>query len=410
MPIVNRLLVDEGVAFTNGYVVNPVCCPSRASILTGTYSHSTGVYTNRPPNGGFAGFDDESTLATWLHDAGYRTGMFGKYFNGYRQTTYVPPGWDRWFATYHGGAYYDYVAVSDGEIQRFGSDRSSYGTTVLQNEAVSFIEETDPSTPVFVYWATHAPHEPATPERRDRDEFESLRRWRPRSYDEADADDKPSYVQRLPRIDADAAAEIDAFRSRQIQSLQSVDRAVQGLVATLRETGRLENTLIVFTSDNGMLWGEHRWHSKSVPYEEAIAVPFVVRFDAVIDEPRTDDSLVLNIDLAPTFTAAAAAEAPPMEGRSLLSLIRGDRSSWRSAFLVEHVGERSHGAPTFCAVHTDRHVLVRYDTGEEELYDLARDPGQLVNRAGWDRYRAVRRELLASLRRLCDPAPPGYSI
>jgi arylsulfatase A-like enzyme len=410
MPIVRRLLVDEGVAFTNGYVVNPVCCPSRASILTGTYSHSTGVYTNRPPDGGFAGFDDESTLATWLQGAGYRTGLFGKYFNGYRQTTYVPPGWDRWFATYHGGAYYDYVAVSDGEIQRFGSDRSSYGTTVLRDQAVSFIEETDPSTPVFVYWATHAPHEPATPEWQDRDEFESLREWRPRSYDESDAADKPSYVRGLPRIDADAAAQIDAFRSRQIQSLQSVDRAVQGIVAALRETDRLENTLIVFTSDNGMLWGEHRWHRKSVPYEEAIAVPFVVRFDAVIDEPRTDDGLVLNIDLAPTFVAAAGADAPSMEGRSLFPLIRGDRSPWRRAFLIEHIGEGPNGAPTFCAVHTDRYVLVRYQTREEELYDLARDPRQLENRVDQARYRTVRRDLLASLRRLCDPAPPGYTI
>jgi arylsulfatase A-like enzyme len=410
MPIVRRLLVRRGIAFTNGYVVNPVCCPSRASILTGSYSHSTGVYTNRRPHGGFFGFDDESTLATWLDDAGYRTGLFGKYFNGYRHTTYVPPGWDRWFATYHGGAYLDYNAVSDGVVQRFGSDPASYGTTVLRDRAVSFIQETDPSTPVFVYWATHAPHEPATPEAVDADDFASLGSWRPRSYDESDATDKPAYVQGLPRIDADRAAEIDAFRTRQIQSLQSVDRAVRAIVAALRETGRLEDTLIVFTSDNGMLWGEHRWHRKSVPYEEAIAVPFVVRFDAMIDEPRVDDHLVLNIDLAPTFVAAAGADAPPMEGSSLLPLLRRADPRWRSAFLIEHVGEGPNGAPTFCAVHTDRYVLVRYQTHEEELYDLVRDPRQLVNRASWARYRSVRRELRASLRESCDPAPPGYSI
>jgi arylsulfatase A-like enzyme len=410
MPIVRRLLVRPGIVFSNGYVVNPVCCPSRASILTGTYSHSTGVYTNRRPNGGYFGFDDESTLATWLHDAGYRTGLFGKYFNGYRHTTYVPPGWDRWFATYHGGAYYDYRAIADGVAQRFGSDPASYGTTVLRDRAVSFIEETAASTPVFVYWATHAPHEPATPEKQDADDFAPLRRWRPGSYDEAATADKPSYVQELPRIDARKAAEIDDFRLRQIRSLQSVDRAVRGIVAALRESGRLENTLIVFTSDNGMLWGEHRWHRKSVPYEEAIAVPFVVRFDAAIDEHRVDDHLVLNIDLAPTFVAAAGADAPPMEGSSLLPLLRRDEPPWRSTFLIEHVGEGPNGAPTFCAAHTERYVFVRYQTREEELYDLARDPRQMVNRADWGRYRSVRRSLLGSLRELCDPAPPGYSI
>jgi arylsulfatase A-like enzyme len=410
MPIVRRLLVRRGIMFTNGYVVNPVCCPSRASILTGTYSHSTGVYTNRRPHGGFFGFDDDSTLATWLQAAGYRTGMFGKYFNGYRHTTYVAPGWDRWFATYGGGAYYDYVAVDDGEVRRFGSDPADYGTSVLRDRAVSFIERTDPATPLFVYWATHAPHEPATPERADMDAFGSLRGWRPASYDERDAADKPGYVQGLPRIDARQAAETDAFRTRQIQSLQAVDRAVGAMVEALANAGRLENTIIVFTSDNGMLWGEHRWHRKSVPYEEAIAVPFVVRYDAMITEPRTDDHLVLNIDLAPTFAAAAAAEAPRTEGRSFLRLLRRDDPRWRSAFLIEHVGEGPSGAPTFCAVHTERYVLVRYQTHEEELYDLARDPSQLDNRAGWPGYRAARHDLRASLRRLCDPPPPGYTV
>jgi arylsulfatase A-like enzyme len=410
MPIVRQLLVDEGIVFTNGYVVNPVCCPSRASILTGNYSHTTGVYTNRRPDGGFFRFDDESTLATWLQDAGYRTGLFGKYFNGYRNTTYVPPGWDRWFATYRQSAYLDYTAVSDGVAEEFGSDAASYGPTVLRDQAVSFIEETDPTTPVFVYWATHIPHEPATPAARDADAFSSLESWRPPSFDESDVTDKPAYVRGLPRIDTDRTAEIDDFRIRQIQSLQSVDRAVEGIVTALRDTGRLENTLIVFTSDNGMLWGEHRWDTKSVPYEEAIAVPFVVRFDAMLDEGRVDDHLVLNIDLAPTFVAAAGADAPEMEGRSLLPLLRRADPGWRTTFLIEHVGASSTGAPTFCAAHTDRYVLIRYVTGEEELYDLVRDPGQLVNRAGWGRYRAVRRGLLASLRELCDPAPPGYSI
>lgn len=411
MPIVRRLLVRHGVTFANGYVVNPVCCPSRTSILTGLYSHSTGVYTNRRPYGGFHGFHgDDSTIATWLQAAGYRTGLFGKYLNQYGRDPYVPPGWDRWFATHRNGGYYDYEAISDATVREYDSDAASYGTTVLREQAVSFIRRTDPSTPIFVYWAPHAPHEPATPHPADRDAFSSLPAWRPRSYDEADVGDKPAYVSRLPKLDPVAAEEIDRFRQRQLESLQAVDRSVRTIVQALRETDRLHDTMIVFMSDNGMLWGEHRLHGKSVPYEEAVGVPMVVRYDALLTEPREDEHLVLNIDLAPTFAALGGADAPEMEGRSLLPILRGPDPRWRGEFLIEHIGEGVRAAPTFCAVHTDRYVLVRYATGEEELYDLARDPFQLANRNESERYLGVRESLRSKLRRLCDPTPPGFAF
>jgi arylsulfatase A-like enzyme len=410
LPIVRRLLVRHGVTFTDGYVVNPVCCPSRTSILTGLYSHSTGVFTNHRPDGGFHAFTgDDSTVATWLQAAGYRTGLFGKYLNQYGREPYVPPGWDRWFATHRNGGYFDYEAISDIAVREYGSDPASYGTTVLRDEAVTFIEETDPDTPLFLYWAPHAPHEPAIPQRGDRGSFASLPPWRPTSYDEANVEDKPDYVADLPSIDAGRAAEIDRFRQRQIESLQAVDRSVRAIVRALRESDRLHDTMIVFLSDNGMLWGEHRLHGKSVPYEEAIAVPFVVRYDALLSEPRRDDHLVLNIDLAPTFAALAGAEAPAMEGRSLLPLMGDERSDWRTAFLVEHVGGGAGVAPTLCAIHTTRYVLIRYATGEEELYDLARDPFEIANRDGLPSYARIQGALQTRLRGLCDPAPPGFS-
>lgn len=411
MPIVRRVIGQRGITFSNAYVPNPVCCPSRTSILTGTYSHTTGVYTNRWPNGGFRRFDDSSTIATWLHDAGYRTALFGKYLNQYRRTTYLPPGWDRWFATYGGqGSYYDYTAVSDGRMLTFESDLSDYGQTVLRRGAVSFIRSTPSSQPLFLYWATHAPHWPAIPHPMDRDAFAALDAWRPSSFDEVNVSDKPAWVRRLPRIDARTSAEISEYRLRQIRSLQAVDRAVGDIVEALDETGRLENTLIVFMSDNGMSWGEHRWHRKSVAYEEAIHVPMLVRFDAMIDEPRGDDSLALNIDLAPTFAAVAGVEAAGAEGRSLLPLLRSpDPTNWRDAFLIEHLGEGANASPTFCGIHTERYVLVRYATGEEELYDLLRDPRQLTNRDGRGRWRPLQDRLRADLQELCQPAPPGFS-
>ena len=412
MPNVQRLLVQQGVLFTNGYVVNPVCCPSRASSLTGNYSHTTRVYTNRAgqPFGGFAAFDDDSTIATWLNDAGYRTALFGKYLNGY-EDRYVPPGWDRWFATYGGGAYFDYSAVSDGSELHFGSDPADYGTTVLRREAVSFIRDTDSTQPFFLLWATHGPHEPATPERRDRDAFSSLSRWRPRSYDEAHVGDKPMHIRARSRLDRSSRLSIDRFRIDQLQALQSVDRAVARLVEALDDADLLQDTLIVFTSDNGMMWGEHRLDGKGEIYEESISVPFVVRYDALLDQARRDDHLVLNIDLAPTFANAAGIDAPDTEGHSLLPLLRSGSTAWREAFLVEHLGRHGgHAAPTFCAVHTERYVLVRYDTHEEELYDLVRDPHQMMNVDDMRSYDERRRELRAKLRTLCDPRPPGFSF
>jgi arylsulfatase A-like enzyme len=411
MPNVQRLLVDQGIRFSNGYVVNPLCCPSRASILTGAYSHTTGVYTNDPDmHGGFPAFRDGSTIATWLQAAGYRTSLFGKYLNGYGVTTYVPPGWDRWFATFRNGAYFDYAAVADGDPMQFGQDPADYGTTVLRDRAVSFIRGTEESQPLFMYFAPHAPHEPAIPERRDRDAFISESPRQSISFDERDTSDKPANVRRLARIDAQTRREIDEFRLDQIRSLQSVDRSVAAVVDALEDTGRLENTMIVFTSDNGMFWGEHRLRGKSQVYEEAIGVPFVVRYDAMIETPRVDRSLVVNIDLAPTFAELAGVGAPGAEGRSLLPRLRSSSSPWRDAFLVEHMAKGSFGAPTFCAIHTDRFVLVRYSTGEEELYDLVRDAHQMENVAGSARYEEQRGSLRGRLRMLCDPLPPGFSF
>jgi arylsulfatase A-like enzyme len=411
MPNVQRLLVDQGIRFSNGYVVNPLCCPSRSSILTGAYSHTTGVYTNDPDmHGGFPAFRDGSTIATWLQAAGYRTSLFGKYLNGYGVTTYVPPGWDDWFSTFKDGGYYDYAAVADGDAMRFGHDPADYGTTVLRDRAVSFIRSTEPSQPLFMYFAPHAPHEPAIPERRDRDAFVSESPRRTISYDERDVSDKPDHVRKLGRIDAETRRDIDEFRLSQIQTLQSVDRSVAVLIDTLEDTGRLENTMIVFTSDNGMFWGEHRLRGKSQVYEEAIGVPFVVRYDTLIENSRTDESLALNIDLAPTFAELAGVSAPGAEGRSLLPRLRSPSASWRDAFLVEHMAKGSYGAPTFCAIHTDRYVLVRYATGEEELYDLVRDPQQMENVATSPRYVEERQSLRTGLRRLCDPLPPGFAF
>jgi arylsulfatase A-like enzyme len=175
-------------------VVDSLCCPSRTSILTGNYSHTTGIYSNTYPYGGFGGFtvrgEDRSTIATWLQSAGYRTALVGKYLNQYSPSwtdgSYVPPGWDEWAAIYphEGGSYYGYRISRNGILRSYGHARADYSTDVPTHAAVRFIRST--TSPFFLYYAPSAPHLPATPAPRDRSAFSHLKPWRPPGYDERD--------------------------------------------------------------------------------------------------------------------------------------------------------------------------------------------------------------------------------
>jgi N-acetylglucosamine-6-sulfatase len=411
MPTVQRELVGRGVTFTNSFAVNPLCCPSRASILTGRYSHSTGVYGNQPPHGGVTAFDDSSTIATWLGAVGYRTAYIGKYLNGYAEN-YVPFGWNRWIG--YDGGFFNYVVNGDGLAFAFGAEPDDYSTDVFTREAVAFVETA--SDPFFLVFAPYAPHGPATPAPRHVDAFANARPWRPPSYNEDDTADKPAWVRgHAPLSDADQTF-ADDFRRRQLASLLAVDEAVKGLIDALAASGRLANTMIVFASDNGLTWGEHRLHNrKTSAYEESIRIPLVVRYDALLSDARTDSRLVTNIDLAPTFAELGATVAPEAEGKSLVPLLAsqpGVPLRWRRGFLIEHLQGRGGAAaevPTYCAVRGRRYKYVVYSTREEELYDLARDPYELVNRAGDTALRKRLFSLRAQVKVRCDPPPPGFT-
>jgi N-acetylglucosamine-6-sulfatase len=421
MPAVQEELVRHGVVFANAFVSNSLCCPSRASILTGRYSRSTRVYRNDPPFGGWDTFsrrgEESATIATHLHAAGYRTALVGKYLNGYggvfvrgRGATYVPPGWDRWVGMSALG-YYDYTLTIDGSLVRHGALERDYSTDVLARHAVAFIRST--RGPFFLYFAPFAPHAPTTPARRHAGSLSLLPRWRPPSFNEADVSDKPAYIRRLSPLGAAARARIDRFRRSQLRALRSADDAVAEIVRALRSTGRLQNTLIVFTSDNGVAWGEHRLAAgrKGVPYDEATRVPLVVRYDRWTTRPRTDDRLILNLDFAPTFAALARAGRWHGEGRSFLPLLRSARSApWRRDFLLEHLrGPPQREVPSYCGLRSRRYLYVAYETGEEELYDLDEDPSALRNVAGAPDFRATASALRNRLRtRLCVPPPPGF--
>jgi arylsulfatase A-like enzyme len=411
MPNVQRLLVDHGVRFENGFVVNSLCCPSRAGSLTGGYSHSTGVYTLTPPLGGYAAFDDRSTIATWLHDAGYHTALLGKYLNGYDGTR-IPPGWDRWFAFQqnHGNYYYDYSANDDGVLRSFGSDPEDYSTSLITAGAVDFIRAT--AGPLFLYLAPYAPHAPAIPAPGDESAFWSLPPDRPVNYDESDVSDKPAWVRALPGMSGGLRSGTDVLRLNMFRSLLAVDRMVGQVVDAMAETGRLHDTMFVFTSDNGLALGEHRWvHRKESAYEESIRVPLVIRYDPLVRSPRVDGHLVTNIDFAPTAAQLAGVEATGADGRSLLPLLMSPAAPWRDDFLIEH--EEITGIPdppTFCGVRTTDHLYVQYATGEEELYDLRTDPYELDNAVDDPGSAPLLGALRLRLRELCRPQPPGFAF
>jgi arylsulfatase A-like enzyme len=415
MPTVEKELVAHGVTFRNSFVANSLCCPSRTSLLTGQYSHSTGVYRNMPPYGGFPSFRDSRTIATVLHRAGYTTALFGKYLNRYgvgaADAHYVPPGWDHWTAFLGKTAYYDYRLVDQGRVRHYGRAPSDYSTDVLARKAVSFVAHA--RRPFFLEFTPFGPHEPATPPPRYGKAFQQLSWKKPPSFDELDLSDKPAYIRRLPPLNPKRLEQAERFRRHQLASALAVDDAVRALVNTLKARHMLGSTMIVFASDNGVTLGEHHLIAarKLVPYEESIRVPLVIRYDPLTHaRPREEGRLAVNIDLAPTFAALTGRTMPGAEGRSLLPLLARRSPPWRHDFLIEHlVGRPQPDVPTYCAVRGTRYKYVLYQTREEELYDLEHDAGELANQASNPTLAPLKARLRSRLEHLCRPRPPGYT-
>ncbi len=406
MPGVRRVIGGRGTTFREAFVVNPLCCPSRASILTGNYSHTTGVYTNFPPRGGVSAFDDSSTIATWLDDAGYRTGLVGKYMNGYATPWRVPPGWDRWSALLEGSNYYDYEMSQDGRYRRYGSAPADYSTDVFADLASNFIRTTPRAQPLFLFLTPAAPHHPRVPAPRYVDRA-PLHRFVPGpSLPEADVSDKPAYIRTRRPIHRDPS---DLWAAESL-ALRAVDDLVVSTFEAIRERGRLHETLFIFMSDNGFAFGEHRWNYKLTPYEESIRVPLVVRYDPLTRGLSTN-AMAANIDVAPTIADIAGVDIPTVEGRSLKPVLEDPGIDVRRDLLIEHLQFREsglHDPPTYCAVRTVDRLFVRYATGEEELYDLQADPHQLENLATDPARQDEADRLRALTRRRCRPPPPGF--
>jgi N-acetylglucosamine-6-sulfatase len=406
MPEVRRLLGAGGMTLRNAIVTNPLCCPSRATIFTGRYSHTTGVYSNAGPDGGWSAFQpsESDTIATALDGVGYRTALIGKYINGYGgEGAYVPPGWDRWFAITGNGRYFNYTIYDDtrGHVS-YGSRPKDYLTDVLRNKAVSFIRNSPIGTPLFLVVTPFAPHDPSTAAPRHEGAFASTPVPLGPAVNEADVSDKPEYIADRP---VGSFSSVRLQTRKQWESLLAVDQLVSTIMSALAETGRAQDTLVIFTSDNGRSNREHRWLGKQVPYEESIRVPMIVRLPGQIPAGTVSGALVSNVDLAPTI-ADFAGTSVSADGVSIRPLLTDLTSSVRESVLLEHLNALP-PVPTYCGVRTSSFMFVHYATGEEELYDLAKDPRQLQNVVSVRPNKAT--QLRALTESLCQPVPPGFS-
>jgi N-acetylglucosamine-6-sulfatase len=397
MPRVQELLATQGVTFENSFVTEPQCCPSNVTALTGQYAHNHGVLNNLYPTGGFQTFvengGEQRTIATWLQDAGYNTARVGKYLVQYPEgTTYVPPGWNEWYSSYDGfTSYFNYRMNENGTVVQYGAEEEDYITDVFTAKAVDFIDraEANDDQPFFLTFTPTAPHAdslqngPATPAPRHAGMFAGAIAPRTPSFNEADVSDKPAPIKNSPLLTSTQIAAIDHEYRTRLESLQSLDEGVERIVETLAERGELENTFIIFTSDNGYHLGQHRFlNGKFQVYEEDIRVPLIIRGPGV-QAGATVEQMAVNIDLAPTMAQwGAASPNRVMDGQSLMPLLGGgENQPWREDFLVEifrHLPPSQNG-DVILALRTEHELYVEYRSGPRELYDLDSDPYQLQN-------------------------------
>jgi N-acetylglucosamine-6-sulfatase len=411
MPNVKTLLADQGVTFDNNFVSYSLCCPSRATYLTGQYAHNHGVWGNAAPNGGYYKLDSTNTLPVWLNRAGYQTIHVGKYLNGYgtRNAREVPPGWGLWYGsvdptTYR---YYNYTLNENGTTVNYGTGVANYQTDVYARKAVSLIaaQAADPR-PFFLSVAFLAPHaggprdpdDPSgqgtpSPAPRHRNLFRTQPLPTPPSFNEADVSDKPAAIRNRALLTTARINKIRENYQQRLESLLAVDEAVAQIVNQLAAIGKLDQTYIIFTSDNGFMHGEHRVpQGKIVLYEPSIRVPLIIR-GPNLPAGVHRSQFVENIDLAPTIVDATDAQpGRVMDGKSLIPFAKDPLLHSGRDLLLE--------TPTYAAIRTPNWLYAEHVTGEKEFYNLARDRDELNSLQNDVGLTAMRTNLAARLARL----------
>jgi N-acetylglucosamine-6-sulfatase len=424
MDKVNQHLVQLGTKFTNAHIPHPLCCPSRSSILTGQFNHNNGVLGNTPPDGGISKLNQAETLAVWLQNAGYYTGLIGKYLNDYGLTDTntgdsvpacqeVPPGWDEWYGLVDNKARpNDYALNENGQVVMYGtrtlppecnatSTPSVYETDLFSQKTVDFLNRRASATdgkPFFFYVSFDTPHM-SQPADRHIGTYSTRPLPTPPSFNEADVSDKPQFIKNKALL---TTAEIDTLTNyyhRRLEALLAVDEAVEAAVNALVANGQIDNTVVIFMSDQGEMLGEHRTKGVLYAHEESIKIPFVIK-GPNIPANATNNSLISNIDIAGTILELAQANAGVvMDGRSFVSLLTNPATPWRTTLLLDARGDGAIGQ-NYKGVRTTQYMYNEYPNGDKELYDLVADPYQLVSKATVPAYASVVAELASRMNSL----------
>lgn len=428
MPKVLRRIGERGATFRHNLTNWPLCCPSRSTYYTGQYAVNHGVRGNNPP-GGYAKFKElhaTSNLATWMRDGGYLTGHIGKYLNGYpldSDLTEVPPGWDEWYATAKKGQkVYKYELNENGALVPYGAEVTDFKGDVMTAKAVDFISRRAPEAqPFFLSVSYTAPHSggpnpspqppldcqgSAKPAPRHAAALDTEPLPQPPSFNEADVTDKPAAIQALELLGEQEVADLKRQYRCRMESLLHVDEGVSQMLDALAAAAELKNTIVIYTSDNGYLLGEHRIRlGKNRPYEEALRVPLLIRGPG-IPKGVTVRELAINADLAPTILDAADTSAGlVMDGSTLLPVAAEPNVQRGRELLIEKGAVNNEGEPDdpagFVGIRNRAYKYVEHGTGEVELYDLRSDPYEetsLHAEPAYDEIEAALAARLADLR------------
>jgi N-acetylglucosamine-6-sulfatase len=502
MPYTLSLIAEKGITFNRYYVSYPLCCPSRVSLLTGRYAHNHHDRGNVPPEGGYTGFSIRQSfshnIATWLQGAGYRTIHIGKFLNGYGDEPFdngrtVPPGWSAWHTVLNADTnhyFYGYTLNDNGSIDGpFGDsgswetreygERDDYGcptaplngkpclyeTDTFNRIATEELAGTPPEQPFYLQVDYTAPHgdfrRPAGPEPAPRhyDTFAGapLPHDVQQGLNEGNVNDKPRFIREAPYLSPEEIHTFRVYYQKALESLRSVDEGVKAIYDTLGAEGRLRNTYIIFTSDNGFFYGEHRLTGgKFLAYEPSTHLPLLIRGPGIKPGSSTGE-LAANIDITPTVLELAGVEADrSIDGRSLVPFMQDPTLRTRRPILFESFVETSDveengggpaaapasvaagkagGGPSvnkrpagakasivappkdYEGIRLGPYKYIEWPDGEKELYDITKDPYELHNIVRDPNYFPIRAFLHAQLIRLetcvgrtCSEVTPKFPL
>ncbi|MCD4761782.1 sulfatase-like hydrolase/transferase, partial [bacterium] len=394
MPNVEERIVSSGVLFTNAFISTPESAAARASLLSGGFlPRDTGVLMNEWPNGGAKRFLDTSTMPVDLQESGYKTALIGRYMNEYNYLgTYIPPGWSTFVGIKDFTAWNNYSVIKGTSNSRPGQGSeeifSEYITGWQETEAIRFVEENSDS-PFFLFLSAPAPHLPAIPASVDKELYPGYK-YRGRGVNEENINDKPGIMraQVNDKVDIDRR---DELQRDQLRSLNALDRSIGAIMDRLEVLGELDNTVFIFTSDNGYLWGEHKLYGKGLAYDESVRVPFVVAMPGI--EAGADNRLIVaDIDTAAAILELAGL-ANPASGQSFVSLLNNKEALGREEVIIERYGNET----GFALIRTSDYKYVEYINGEKEFYDFNIDPTEKRNNYSNAAYKDIISDLKARL-------------